>query len=826
MRVLLFLLIISSSLYALSVDEIKTICKQYGSETANEIVNFFKNEKVKVADNCYIQTKEFEKYKVKIKGNLIYLDSTLFRVAHIKGEYINKSDIADAAKRIETFYKNNGYLKTKVFYEIRNGFCIFNVKEGKLYIITGVKLVNIPVEYKKSMINIFTSEKIENVLKKINLKLREKGYFNVDLRYELEPVKYNYPFFHKEKIFSSIFSVLPFFHRIVNLKVYMVNSKKYTIKIVGVNEKKITHELKNLFVKEVKRINSFYVGLFKVKAKDLLNSLGYEGGYVSVDLLKNEIQISVHFERRYKDVVIDINLSPNDSELKKWVKDEIKKDIFNIDLEALKTGLSKKAFERGFLNIEIKRASIVEKDAVYFVSLKIDLKDKVNVSKVFLNGKELFDFNISNNGLDYEVIRSKIAEKLKEKYYFTYIKLVSEKGANGIANLYYESDISKPVLSHIIYFEDKDIYKPAIKKYFNKDKIITNFKVEKIRSYLKKVGFYEESGVKVIHLNRNKGILLIYNKVKNRNQVYGGLGFTNINGLNVYLGYKRFDLLNHNFNSLVFKSKNELKLHLRLLGYNFIADDMYDEEGIIYDDKSKDNYDVRSKKLYFQLSKSLKDDALNVGLGLDSLKEYNIDLSLSDYKKYDDKIIYNFNIGYLLNRFDILLNPSNGYSISLKHDLFYSNSFFSKLSLSAVNYKTVGDYLLKLGIKVSKYYIGDNEIPLSYRFTLGGPNYMKGYSFEKIGKRDKNNNIYGGNSLSYLELGVSKFLRRNVLVGLFFEAGNANDNFDSSVKYKDIGLQFEIRTPIGPLRLSYANNYLFDNKDKSQAFYISFGQTF
>ncbi|MGA1862520.1 BamA/TamA family outer membrane protein [Deferribacter thermophilus] len=825
MRVLLFLLIINTFCYALEINEIKNICNNYGYGFTREVLDFFKIRDLDVDNKCFVKRLDFKSCKVRFKGNLVYLDSTLKRVANIKNNEIRSDKIDLVVKRVKDFYVKNGYLDTVVTHKIEKDSCIININEGKLYVITKVEAVNLPIEYKSSKLDIFTTKRLNELLDDITKKLNENGYFNVILTYDLEPTSYNYPFFDKDKIFSSVFSLLPFFHQVVKIKVYMKQGEKYDLIIKGVKDKKIKSKLKRLFIDEVKQIDSFNIGVFKIKAKELLNKLGFEKGYVTVSIYKNDIIIKVNYLKRYRDIKINVNVEPFNKKIYDFALNFIEQDIYNFDLKLLNNELRKIGFEEGFLKTTISKASVLEKDNVYYINVNIKIHKQIKKIKVFLNGKELFSTKVDGIKIDYEQIKYKINSILEKKYYYTYVELVNQTESNDSLRLYFNSDIQRLILKDIIYFHDANIYKPAIKRYFKKDKYITVEKINKIRSYLKRVGFYSESGVKV-SIFEDKGILLIYNKVKNKNQIYGGFGFTNVSGLNLYLGYRRFDLFNHNFNSLIFKSSNEFKFHLKLLGYNFLAEDLFDEEGAIYSEKIKVNYDIRSKKVYLQLSKSINEHFVNVQLFYENLNEYNIDFNIKDLKKYNGDDIFALGINVRYNKFDITLNPSNGYSLKLANNLYYSDKTFSSLNISATFYKRIKNYLLNISGDIAKFYMGENYLPLSYRYTLGGPSYMKGYGFEKIGKKDINGRVYGGNSKTYFELGLSRFLVKNVLFGVFFETGNATDNFADPFFYKDIGAKLEIRTPIGPFKLSYANNYLFNNLDKSQAFYISFGQIF
>ncbi|KAA0258839.1 hypothetical protein FHQ18_02515 [Deferribacter autotrophicus] len=831
MRVLLFLLIFSiSNIFAFENGDLKDLCQKYGYQVASEIKDIFRLENTILYKNCAVRSANLKKYTVTLKGNYVYLDSTLLRVALIRRKEIVEDEAQAAVKRIEKFYKDNGYIDAKVGFTLKNNKCVIDIKEGDLYIISGIELTNVPFKYKMMPFKIFSTKKLNEVIGEIKEKLRENGYFDAKINYSIEYVKYNYPFFNKDKFISSIISVLPFFHKIVKLKINVDTGEKYNIVVKGVVDRKTKKEIIKLFVKNVERIDSFYVGFFKEKSTDLLRSLGYENGYVDVELKDNIILISVFFDKFFKHIDIKLNITPKNSKIETDIFDYLKTSVFDLDTNRLASLLKKVAFNEGYCNPKIKRAYAKEDISVYELYVDISLGKQCKIGEVFLNNERV-PLNLSSIKFsDIERIKNELIKQYDNRYFFRYVNFEKFEVKGDKVDLYFKGDLKEYKLKKLIYYDRQAIYKLAVKRYFKKDNKITKYKIDKIRNYLKKVGFYKESSVAVIPINEDEALIAIYNKVENRNQIYGGFGFTSVSGLNAYVGYKRFDFLNHNLNLVLFKSMDEERGSLNLLGYNYLGEDIYDELSFTYRYKKENHYKINSKKIVIQLSKNYIDKTISTNLMFDELREYNLEYDLQLQNRIDEKKeIVGIGGSFTLKDFDMFINPLNGYALSFYGNIYKNveKSFFYKANVGSTFFKSLLNekYLFSIVLKSGKLFGNENSIPLSYRFTLGGPQMMKGYGVDDIGEEDSTGKIYGGKSYFYNEVTFNKLIKRNVLIGLFFEAGNANDGYNDIFKYKDLGILFELRTPIGPLKLSYANNYLFSEK-KSQAFYITFGRVF
>ena len=101
---------------------------------------------------------------------------------------------------------------------------------------------------------------------------------------------------------------------------------------------------------------------------------------------------------------------------------------------------------------------------------------------------------------------------------------------------------------------------------------------------------------------------------------------------------------------------------------------------------------------------------------------------------------------------------------------------------------------------------GDNVLPASERFFLGGVTTIRGFEFRDIGPEDDAGNPLGGTSFAQFNIEIGRSLGTVLRVVAFVDAGNvygADNDFDIGNVRRSAGLGVRIVTPIGPIRLDY-----------------------
>lgn len=261
--------------------------------------------------------------------------------------------------------------------------------------------------------------------------------------------------------------------------------------------------------------------------------------------------------------------------------------------------------------------------------------------------------------------------------------------------------------------------------------------------------------------------------------------------------------------------------------YNYLYVPYFFIDGVSFNnDISYENMDYKSfnqekieEKVY--LSKDLF--GLNHSIGF--LAEHStIKSKLKEYQSGSyllNSIFYNVT----LDGRDSSLNPKNGYFLS-----FYMENG-NKALISEENYiKTLTEFrYIKTFEKTTtslKTKIGtlDKDLPIFKHFFAGGDYSNRGYTYQKVGLLDPDDNPYGGLSMIdtslefeyniYKDIGIATFLDSTMLS---LESNNFSDKL-----YHSLGIGARYYTPIGPLRIDFG----FPLKGKGFVFHIGIGQVF
>lgn len=97
-----------------------------------------------------------------------------------------------------------------------------------------------------------------------------------------------------------------------------------------------------------------------------------------------------------------------------------------------------------------------------------------------------------------------------------------------------------------------------------------------------------------------------------------------------------------------------------------------------------------------------------------------------------------------------------------------------------------------------------HQLPSSVRFFAGGTQSVRGYSYQSLGPKDINGEVIGGKHLMTGSVEYEYNLSNKWGVALFYDAGNAYDNFDDEFE-KGAGFGFRWKSPIGSVRVDFAS---------------------
>jgi outer membrane protein insertion porin family len=126
---------------------------------------------------------------------------------------------------------------------------------------------------------------------------------------------------------------------------------------------------------------------------------------------------------------------------------------------------------------------------------------------------------------------------------------------------------------------------------------------------------------------------------------------------------------------------------------------------------------------------------------------------------------------------------------------------------------------------------GGKSLPFYKNFFAGGVTSVRGYEASTLGPKDTNGDALGGSQrlVGNIELlfpvpGLST--EKSVRMGAFLDGGMVNDSFDTNEMRYSVGLTVSWVSPIGPLKVSFAQPLNDKPEDEVQQFQFTFGTAF
>jgi translocation and assembly module TamA len=96
------------------------------------------------------------------------------------------------------------------------------------------------------------------------------------------------------------------------------------------------------------------------------------------------------------------------------------------------------------------------------------------------------------------------------------------------------------------------------------------------------------------------------------------------------------------------------------------------------------------------------------------------------------------------------------------------------------------------------------DIPVTLRFFAGGDRSVRGYRYQSLGPTDASGRVVGGRNLFVGNIELERALRENWGVAVFYDAGNALNDFSSLNLFQSAGIGVRYYSPVGPIRLDVA----------------------
>jgi len=173
-----------------------------------------------------------------------------------------------------------------------------------------------------------------------------------------------------------------------------------------------------------------------------------------------------------------------------------------------------------------------------------------------------------------------------------------------------------------------------------------------------------------------------------------------------------------------------------------------------------------------------------------------------------------------------------GVALKVTSKIFFSQSDFAKLTLSANKYLSLSKIMvLAVSIRggLAQGYNGTDELPIVERFFLGGGTTVRGYKEDSLGPQGSDGNPTGGNAFAMGNIELRTDVGKGFGLVNFLDMGNVwqkiNEVEIRQIKFTT-GLGLRYFTPVGPLRVDYGFKLNRDYGESKGTFHFSIGHAF
>lgn len=295
---------------------------------------------------------------------------------------------------------------------------------------------------------------------------------------------------------------------------------------------------------------------------------------------------------------------------------------------------------------------------------------------------------------------------------------------------------------------------------------------------------------------------------KPRHQYSTGIGFTTDTGPRIRLGYEnRYQTRNgHRLDSDVSLSQVRQQANINYtmpLRRNPLRESLRYSAGYIRENNDtfdSNRYEIKTTYLNELASGWTRNTFIN-----HQRDDYVINLQ-SDTSYLS---ILGFNLSKTIA--DNLIDPRSGWKIFTEIS-GASNAVLSDTSF--IQTRINGKYIRTAGSKgrlLTRFDTGftwiddEIELPVSLRFLSGGDQSIRGFKYQSLGPVDSNGLVIGGKHLLSGSVEYDHLFRSNWRVAMFYDSGNAFNEFNEIDWQQSVGIGLRWMSPIGPLRFDLAH---------------------
>lgn len=832
-RVLLFLLIISLlslPAFAFTVtgdlpDELKeTIITHHHELGEGGIIALLEANNIDVysfTDTGVFASKGFRIKQISFAGNRAFLKSELISVTGIyENDLYNANNLPLAQSHLKAFYQSHGFLDVQVSYTAESGRIRFEIIPGIKRIIIGTKVLGIdtltlPVLDKNLVLN---PNNVAAIKEQLDIQLRKKGYFENKIDHQVITTEKSAYYYDSAHPLQSLRSFFPGYTKGVILEFFVKKGEQYDIDINCEIDESIGELVEGLTAENLLNIDIFNIRNLETVIESALQKMEYAGAEARVSV--EDYRVIVHVSKGKLNRFYNVR-----TRYKKLPRDEyIDKDavLLEKDVASFKKGFIELLKDHGYYDAQIEK----EEHGKTKITFHIDEGKQYQIGKMVLAGtvyEEMVGTVADKKGIDAAVVAlSKIVEG---QYYFDFLPIQKvEKKANLKVDLIFKNSLQSLTCAKVMV--NHEILEWGIEQnIIRSGDPITKDRVKRIEQFIRAQSFVTSHKLTLIPVGETSSLLVIHINEKKKNEFFGGFSYDSIDKLSFHIGYRLHNIFDtaHELEFLGADSFRETYGRLRLFSNGIFIENLENFIDISARYRDEDDYQFNQEKLSLGLGSRLDSFMMSTAVYAEHIY-IGEDRFTNSIREQITTEFFQVGLQGTLTFYDLdnPANPKNGIALKLEMNPVVSDAtaFYAQTAGAAV-YATFFDRFLT-SIKADAGLIAgdDLDIPLTYRYTLGGPYQMRAFSYRDIGTKDEQGHVLGGKGYYYGEISEHFIVNDFFMVGGFYEVGQAGESLGKLAQEQDIGAMVSIITPLGPLKFSYAvdlNNY------QRRAFYITFG---
>jgi len=812
---------------------IKEYYEKYGQQKTERLIEYLGYDIYLFDDDSVTVRSVPQITKVDFRGNLVFLDSTLLTAAAIaKGDTIFEDTLKNAARKLEAFYISAGYREATVDFQVNGENVLFEIKEGKLFLVTDIYVSDKEYGNDYHFINpiIFNDNAINRYVNDVETFFRKRGYYNVKTKVNYKENNKNSLFLNIDNPFLSVLSFLPFFHKSVTVEIDVEKGEQFGLVVKGDLSQDVVKDIEEKTGEFLKGVNSFDIRSTEDMLEDYLGSKGFIRPSVEINYDEN-IEILVDFQKEVKEVNLNIsyeNLADNAFAEEYKIS---KKLLSNQQSATIKNIITNYLHEEGYLDAVVSDIKFQITNGDMNVAVTVKEGKRYRVNDVYASGEKVFsDVNTGINRNEVNRLRKLVDERSKKQVFYNFLSFKEYKlNEDNTADIAFDVDLKHLTLNRIICSDAK--LRDSLEQLFIDDPFITKEKMDMIENYLARRKNYINYSVELIEHEKNRADVVISGFQNQKNEIFGGFSYDSVDLFNVFAGYRRYDIFGsgHQLRLFTNMSSREQGVNLSLSGYMSLKNRIEEVYAVNWRKRDESDFEYEQYRAGVLYLKRISNVLFSAGVYGENLSLNNLD--------YEENIKDEIEDDFSLVGIPLSMNMQTP-ETDEKNFLDYSGklSFTPVLEIGGDNFFTaewanvVKKYIAnKLRLRLefdAGYNSGDFEdVPLTYLYTLGGPKMMKAFDYRDIGTEDSKGNVYGGDRFYYTLFGIDYELFDNVFLGPFAEYGDAMHTWTFNDGYKDVGVALTADTPFGSLGLSFAVD-IGGSKKSDYAFYLTLESSF